>query len=326
MRLMKSGKGERDSIQTRKELPLATFLSEARSRICFLGLSLDNLSSENMGEVRGMLKRGVHITFLVLSPSSPLITEVERAVGASNLVDTLNASLGILHRIRNELSDPERDRLEVRTYDLMPLNSMVCLDPNSGDAAIQVEYFLHGTDPQSRPCHIITKKEQAELFSKHWDSYLFILERSKDIPYRDPRPQPIKDLMMTLAEFQSSWNDRWRKLIEATGLRSPENREILQYSDRVRRILAQVDAEVVRIKPELKVQVREFAEEASVFGDKIHTVFPDQGTSIAAYISPIKEKLLQQGDAMAEKLDGLIQQISEGFSLRSGEDEHRLKT
>jgi len=296
----------------RREMPLLDkYLSQAKSEVIFLGPALDTVTRQHKDAIERLLKQGVHITFLVLNPSFPLLSEVEGVFGVPNLVDAIIASLGILHRIKVELSDAERSRLEIRMYTLMPLHSLVCLDPRTSDATIIAEHYLYNTEPQSRPCHVVTKKKQAELFEKYWNSYLFILERSEEIPFKDVRPQPIKDLLLRLTEFHRGWHEKWRKRVESAMLRSPENGEITWYAVEVKRIVSQIEAEAVSINPELKAQIKGFADEAVVFGEKIYSIFPDQGVSIAAYVEAIKQRLLQQGDALIDKLDDLIPQVKE---------------
>jgi len=167
------------------ELPLEKFLAQAREEIWFLGLSNEDVIGHYGGAIKRLLEEGICINFLLLNPESNLLKIKEMKAFVEGFIaprasEAISAALGRLDEIKNGLTDIERNRLTIKTYDMLPVCSMICLDPRSENAVMQVDQHLYDTEPRSRPCVLITKKEKAELFERYWNHHNFILGRSKD--------------------------------------------------------------------------------------------------------------------------------------------------
>jgi len=168
---------------SRKGLPTSDdLIKTAQSNIDLLGFTLETWSVMYRAALRKALKDGRHFRFILLSPASKSIKEADELNQRIDLQGRISGSLRMLQTIKSELSDVERGRLDIRIHDLLPVHSIVAIDAESESGVIYVEYYVYGTDPNSWVSLRISKKEQAALFDKYWQSYKYVWERSKTWP------------------------------------------------------------------------------------------------------------------------------------------------
>jgi hypothetical protein len=165
---------------SRKDLPeLETRLLQAKREIGILGITLEYLSRQYADIIKQLLCKGVHMKFLTLNPNSELVGRVEKAMATTRVKEAIIASLETLCLIKQELGSIEKSRVEIRTFDLLPIHSIIVVDPNSDDANILVESYLYNTDPRSRSIIIVSKRDNEAVYMKYWNSYRFVLENSE---------------------------------------------------------------------------------------------------------------------------------------------------
>lgn len=109
------------------------------------------------------------------------------------------------------------------------------------------------------------------------------------------RPRSIKDLLIKLIDFQNSWSDKWRPLIETGDLRKPQNGEISWYSDQLRIMLARIASEGISLKLYVEKQIREFAADAGKLGARVLRTFNDKtGADPITCTFDIKQSFLNE--------------------------------
>jgi hypothetical protein len=169
--------------RSRGELPpLKTFLLEAKQEIVFVGVTLQTVTGPYLDLTKKLIEKGRTIRFLLLDPKSRFVDDLEGVLyGGRGYKKTIIASLESLCQLKSDLTKVEinQDRLDIRTYDCLPLYSLVVLDPNTEDAKIRIEPFVYNKDAVARPSFLISKKESEAEFQKYWESYLFLRRRSK---------------------------------------------------------------------------------------------------------------------------------------------------
>jgi len=158
---------------------LEEFLSTARVEVIFLGVTLEDVVRQHADTISRLLRESkIDMTFMVFNPDSPLLNTMKDAF-APNPSEAVRATLGTLVELKKSLSDVEKQRLEIRICDLVPFNSMICIDAGTEDALMIVEQRLYKVAPRARPCAIITRREQKELYFTYWDNFLFMKSKSK---------------------------------------------------------------------------------------------------------------------------------------------------
>ena len=168
------------NIVPRRELPpLEDFISKAKSDVIFLGLTLE-VVRQHIDTILQVYRKSITMTFMVFNPDSQLLGTMKDAF-APKPSEAIRTTLGTLIEMKNRLSDVEKQRFEIRICDLVPTNGMICIDAGTEDAMIQVEQSLYNTEPRSRPCVIVTKRELRTLYYTYWNYYLFMKSKSKVI-------------------------------------------------------------------------------------------------------------------------------------------------
>lgn len=162
---------------SRNELPrLKNILLQAKQEISFLGVTLEKIIGEEESIIIETIERGVHMKFLILDSESKLISKRDESMTGTK--DAVTSTLARICKIKSKLSESDKDKCEIRTYDLLPLHSIIALDLNSDDAMISVELQLYDVDTKSRPSIRIYKKKQEELFTKYLKHYNYFLNKS----------------------------------------------------------------------------------------------------------------------------------------------------
>jgi len=169
-----------DFYPSRGELPsLERLLGSAKTEVYLLGFSLETVGTQNRDTIRSLLLSGVRIVFIVLAPTSPLVNPVEQAFSAASITKAIDRVVDELNNIRSGLPKRHQNLLEIRTHDLVPIHNIIAIDPSSDKAVIRVESYLYGESSRSWVTLEVKKSENLTLFTKYWNSYKFVLDRSK---------------------------------------------------------------------------------------------------------------------------------------------------
>src|SRR5205807_3445699 len=119
------------------KVPLSFLFSKAKTRINLIAIDAGIATKANHRAFYDALARGVIMTILVLDEESKsLLHEVEKAwpIGG-NAYETLQESLKRLCLLKEQLP---KAKLEIRFVDLLPVHSMIVIDPESESATMQV--------------------------------------------------------------------------------------------------------------------------------------------------------------------------------------------
>jgi hypothetical protein len=170
------------TIFLRRDAPsLEEFISKAKSSLTFLGVTLEDVVRQHVDAIARMLRDSeITMTFMVFNPDSPLLELMKHAF-APNPSGAIRTTLETLIELKNQLSHVEKQRLEIRICDLVPFNSMICVDAGTEDAMMEVEQRLYTTGSRSRPCMIISKRKHSTIYYTYWNSFIVMKSKSKEV-------------------------------------------------------------------------------------------------------------------------------------------------
>ncbi|MFF3684500.1 hypothetical protein [Streptomyces sp. NPDC002187] len=117
--------------QSRARFDVASFVSEAESRICVLGLSLPTFSTEQLAEVfRERLAARVTVRILFVNPMSPVLLQRPRQLYTGQLAPNTAAAntLATLRRFRLSLPTEHAEYLQFRVINILPVTGLVVRD------------------------------------------------------------------------------------------------------------------------------------------------------------------------------------------------------
>jgi len=171
-----------DFFPSREDLPpLNTLLGSAKHSVDVLALSAEAIIFPYRPILTQLLREGKHLRFILSNPSSDELTsklsDFASPVTNKKQREVALEALGVM---KTQLSGVERGRLDIRTYDLLPIHNIVIIDSQSENAVLNVEFFVYGDKPRSWLSLRIHKNQQPALFKKYLDSYEFAHERSKE--------------------------------------------------------------------------------------------------------------------------------------------------
>lgn len=168
----KKPKGIKLKVYRRNDLPrLADFLSQAKHQIDCVGISLESVSRGNYDTIKNALKRGVRIRLLIFDPQSQFIDDIENLVVSKNMREIIVGILGTLCRMKTELEPDKAERLEVKTYNVLPAFSMIAIDSDEELGIMHYDPYLAGTAQESRFIYEISKPKHKELFDTIFSTY-----------------------------------------------------------------------------------------------------------------------------------------------------------
>ncbi len=126
-------------------------------------------------------RKDFRITILVVRRDPTMMQLNERTFDSPGVEGVWKGALATFNGIKTdkELGEDERNRFLIKTHDLLPLESMVIIDPESEDGKMQVETYVYGKATPSRPNIALTKRDQRDLFEVYWESYEWALRKSK---------------------------------------------------------------------------------------------------------------------------------------------------
>jgi hypothetical protein len=103
------------------------------------------------------------------NPNTQLREQINALVSSD--IGTANSSLNRLRRSKSDLGK-DGDKLEIRVFDGIPVQSMFILDPkDESRGTMRVEPYLYSIRKEDRRIHELTIKNQKKFFKTYWQSY-----------------------------------------------------------------------------------------------------------------------------------------------------------
>jgi hypothetical protein len=104
------------------------------------GTEIEGIAEEIFSLVRP--PKNLNITVSVINPRSTCISAVALHLGIedSQLVDRIDASIMKLKQEKNRLSEEEKKKLVIKTYDSLPVASVIILDYGYDNGRMQIEF------------------------------------------------------------------------------------------------------------------------------------------------------------------------------------------
>lgn len=158
---------------------LKTELDSARQEIIIVGGTLE-IAKATLGTLDDILARDepkVKLKLLLMDEESPYIKGLEEAHTQEGIKASIHATLQALCSTRSGMDDLKRERIEIRTFKILPLCSMVIIDREK----IRVEpyiYRIKGAD--KRPSFEYSKSTFRTEFERYWKGYEHILSNSEE--------------------------------------------------------------------------------------------------------------------------------------------------
>jgi hypothetical protein len=178
-------------IYTRTEIeqkfPFEPFISQVKrgGELVFVAATFAIGRGKTETIKRLIREQNVTVALLLLAPfpEGHGTAEIESAFKWEGLTVEIYQTLILLCKLRIELGEL-KDRLIIRTYDRVPILSLIAIDPSTEDAVMQVGNYLSGTDGSAQFQIIIHKKARKDLFDRYWNEYLLIREYSRLLDYK----------------------------------------------------------------------------------------------------------------------------------------------
>lgn len=168
-------------VRSREDIPLHDLLDGVKKSLTVIAVECNLFWEEQRNRISKMIEeKDIDFKFLLLDPESDLHKLQTHKIIDSN-PERIKDSLRKFQEIKNSLSESDKEKLEIRTYNLPPLYTMIVIDENSEDAKIQVEPYIHMAEIRDKIVFIIPKKE-SKIFNSYRTSYRYILKNSEHYP------------------------------------------------------------------------------------------------------------------------------------------------
>jgi len=155
--------------------PLSTLFSKAKTRVNILAIDAGVVTKKSYPDFIELLKKGIIVRFVLLDEDAkPLLDEVTKAWPfAGKAFDVLQESLRMLCQIKKEvLKEVPKAKLEIKFVNLLPIHSMIIIDPESEHAFIQVTNYHYNI--HSWVSLAFSRIDQPELFQSYLKSYQYV--------------------------------------------------------------------------------------------------------------------------------------------------------
>jgi len=166
------------------KLPWETFLPQAREEIIVLGGSSESLARKTYLLKELLQQNGdLTITCLIVNPGhDELLDKLAIEKRWAGLKGSARSTLDRITELKTELTDDERKRLKLMTYNIEPPFNMVILDPQLDSGQMQFGHYISGIDPKYRIVNVFRKSGRKELFDKYWKEYKTLLDKCTEYP------------------------------------------------------------------------------------------------------------------------------------------------
>lgn len=171
-------------VKSREDISLHDLLGSVKKSLTVIAVECNLFWEEQRNRLSKMIEeKDIDFKFLLLDPESDLHKLQTHKIIDSN-PERIKDSLRKFQEIKNSLSESDKEKLEIRTYNLPPLYTMIVIDENSEDAKIQVEPYIYMAKIRDKIVFIIPKKE-SKFFNSYRTSYRYILKNSKPYPSQE---------------------------------------------------------------------------------------------------------------------------------------------
>ncbi len=156
-----------------EELPsFSKLFSGVRTRVIVLAMDAGISTKKNYPVFRGLLDKGIVMQFFLIDPNSTLLDAIGKAWPIADARQSLKDSLDKLCEIKKGLSDRNRPNLKITFFDLLPIHSMVIVDPEGLNPKMQITGYQYNSHEWLSL--IFSKNDQPTLYERYWQSYLFV--------------------------------------------------------------------------------------------------------------------------------------------------------
>jgi hypothetical protein len=162
-----------------EKYPFKSLLSQAKSRIVFLGGSLESVVDIKR-HLEKLLKSGIIIELLMQDPEWVKTANIDKGMSSGELSKGIERTLSVIDDILANLGSPEKNNCKIKMYKLHATHSGIVIDPDSSDAKAVIEFYPHDTDAMSKPSIIIDKNKNKEYFERWWNSFKYVLDSKND--------------------------------------------------------------------------------------------------------------------------------------------------
>jgi len=169
-----------------------------------------------------ILKDGIHVKLLLMSPDSPVVELItKQSGGKATFLNEIKTSLLLLQKINHEMEDERKGRSEgkltVHTYDIIPSHSFISIDANESGGFIIADIGPYLGRSTPRPSMMVTKKKNG-MFDYWHEMNTMMWEQSKpfDLDVGDELAGDSKTLVLTSgreAEFYHAESGGWRQAV-----------------------------------------------------------------------------------------------------------------
>ncbi|MFY0687569.1 MAG: DUF4062 domain-containing protein [Cyclobacteriaceae bacterium] len=164
-----------------------TLRKKARKKIIVTGIGMTSIVQYDLPSLRKQAEN-VPIDFLMLDPAyiesnKEFNSQLEEFLDISDFSEKVRSSFEKLKDFCTDWNGNKSNRYKVRlrTYDTVPTNSMVIIDPDSEDSELLIEFFLYHSGTHRPRLHVFGKGEGKELFDQILSDHENLWKHSKKI-------------------------------------------------------------------------------------------------------------------------------------------------
>ena len=147
-----------------QSMSFESLFKQADKELFIGGSSLLSIATSSAELLKKKILNGTNVRLLLMNPSAYVVEIITRqGTGKATFLNEIRTSLMLLqkvaHEIENEPGYPDRGKLTVHTYDLIPSHSFICLDEGSAKGVIVADIgpYLGRTTP--RPSMLVVNKK-----------------------------------------------------------------------------------------------------------------------------------------------------------------------
>jgi hypothetical protein len=159
------------NVYHRRNIKLEDFLKKSKKEIYIFGITLEEtLSGEYDETFKKLLKSKdiERIRFLISNPDNSQLVKLMTELVDTDIT-TISSSLNRIKEFRAKLGE-EKEKLEIRIFDGIPVQSIFILDPESKKGIMRYEPYLYGIQKGRRRLYELRKKKDKLLFEACYES------------------------------------------------------------------------------------------------------------------------------------------------------------
>ncbi|MET8978465.1 hypothetical protein ABZX85_22895 [Streptomyces sp. NPDC004539] len=146
------------------------------------GLFVSRPEHDFTDPVRQLLRRGVHITYLVADPDSPLLAAYADSLGDSGIPARAAEAARQLSRVAADFAaEGHPGRMAVRYTRQLPTGYLSLVDPDGTTGRCRTSPYLPGVRRADSPVLDITRAARPEVFARYVTYARKALEDSREV-------------------------------------------------------------------------------------------------------------------------------------------------